>query len=101
MSESPHRSALPLAPYPWWEEQQCVIDSESFIFDIEKSIQEQLQADGWQQQQGDQHASPSIPPPYIDALIIARYYIPAIEGWLRQEVEDPDNVDPVDGDIDP
>jgi hypothetical protein len=71
------------------------------ISNIEKLIQEQLQAEGWQQKQGEQHTSPSIPPPCINALVIARYYIPAIEDWLRREVEDPDDVDPVDRDIEP
>ncbi|CAI7606663.1 unnamed protein product [Penicillium pancosmium] len=97
---SPYRSALSLAPYPWWEEEQCVIDSEGFISNIEKSIQEKLQTDGWQQEQGEQNVLPSIPAPCIDALVIAQYYIPAIEDWLRWEVEDPDDVEPVDGDID-
>jgi hypothetical protein len=99
--ESSRRRRFNSAPYPRWEEQQCVPDADSFIFDIEQSVKEQLEADGWLLERGEQDASLDPFPPELDAVVVAQRYIPAVEDWLRREVEDPDYVSPVDGEIDP
>lgn len=99
--EYSRRRNFNIAPYPWWEEQQCVADTDSFIFDIEQSVKDQLEADGCLLERGEQDASLDPFPPELDAVLVAQRYIPAVEDWLRREVEDPDDVSPVDGDIDP
>ncbi|KAJ5976556.1 hypothetical protein N7481_010263 [Penicillium waksmanii] len=87
--------------YPWWEEQQCVLDSESAISDLDHSIKEQLRADGWLLDRSGQEIPLSPFPPDIDSVILARSYITTLENWLRSNVEDPEEIIPVDGDIDP
>ena len=101
MSELSRRHNGNVDTYPWWEEQQCVPDTDSFISDIEQSAKDQLEADGWLLDRGEQDATLDPFPPGLDAVLIAQRYIPAVEDWLRREVEDPDDVSPVDGDIDP
>lgn len=78
-------------PYPWWEEQQCVADAESFISDMEQSAKDQLMVDGWLRERGEQDASLDPFPIGLDAVIIAQRYIPAMEHWLWREVENPDD----------
>jgi hypothetical protein len=101
MSELSRRHNGNIDPYPWWEEQQCVPDTESFISDIEQSAKDQLEVDGWLLERGEQDASLDPFPPGLDAVTIAQRYIPAVEDWLRREVENPDDVSPVDGDVNP
>ncbi|KAJ5860660.1 uncharacterized protein N7529_007970 [Penicillium soppii] len=62
---------------------------------------DQLEVDGWLLERGEQDASLDPFPPGLDAVIIAQRYIPAVENWLRREVENPDDVSPVDGDVNP
>jgi hypothetical protein len=100
MSELSRRRNGNIDPYPWWEEQQCVPDTESFISDIEQSAKDQLEVDGWLLERGEQDASLVPFSPGLDAVLIAQRYISAVEDWLRREVDDPDDVSPVDGDID-
>jgi hypothetical protein len=101
LSEFSRRRNGNIDPYPWWEEQQCVPDTDSFLSDIEQSAKDQLEADGWLQERGEQDPTLDPFPPGLDAVSIAQRYIPAVEDRLRREVEYPDDVSPVDGDIDP
>jgi hypothetical protein len=87
--------------YPRWEEKQCVLDSESTISDLGHYIKEQLLADGWILDRSRHEASLSPFPPDIDSVILARSYITTLENWLLSNVEDPEEMVPVDGDIDP
>jgi hypothetical protein len=86
--------------YPRWEEKQCVLDSESTISDLDHSIKEQLQADGWILDRRGQEASLSPFPPDIGSVTLARSYITTLENWLLSNVEDPEEIIPIDGDID-
>lgn len=87
--------------YPWQEEQQCVLDSESTICDLDHSVKEQLQEDGWILDLDGQETSLSPFPPEIGSVILARSYITTLENWLLSNVEDPEETTPVDGVIDP
>ncbi|OGE47368.1 hypothetical protein PENARI_c047G05696 [Penicillium arizonense] len=101
ISESLSQRDFNITPYPWWEEQQCIPDTGSFISDIEESVKDQLESDGWLLERGEHD---SLLDPFsheLDAVIVAQRYIPAVEDWLQREVKDPDYVSPVDGDIDP
>lgn len=94
------RYNLPTIPYPWLEEEQCVLDSESCIFDIEKSIQEQLCADGWLPERGRDDNLISFSLSQVDALILVHRYIPAFENWIQDEVENADDVGLIHEDVD-
>lgn len=98
-SESIRYNTLPI--YPWWEEQQCVLDSQNVISDIEELVKDQLQAHGWPLEENEQDASGSLSPPHRDANIRALLYIHVIEIWLDQEVEDADGMDLIDEDFGP
>lgn len=100
MSELSRRRTGNIDSYPWWEEQQCVSDTDSFISDMEQSAKDQLEADGWLLERGEPDARLDPFPPGLDSVVIAQRYIPAVEDWLRREVEDPNDVSPVDSDID-
>lgn len=101
MPESPSRRDSNIGPYPWWQEQQCVPDTDSFLSDIERSVKDQLEADGWSLERGEQDALLDSFPQELDAIIVAQLYISAVEDWLQREVKDADDLSPVDGDVDP
>ncbi|KAJ5117817.1 hypothetical protein N7448_011449 [Penicillium atrosanguineum] len=100
MLESPSRLVSNIDPYPWWEEEQCVLDTDSSLSDIEKSVKDELETDGWLPERGEQDALLDLFQPKLDAMIIAQLYILAVEDWLRREVKDADDLSPVDGDMD-
>jgi hypothetical protein len=101
MPESPSRRDSNIDPYPWWEEQQCVPDTDSFLSDIEKSVKDQLETDEWLLEPCEKDALLDSFTPELDAIIVAQLYISAVEDWLRREVKDADDLSPVDGDVDP
>ncbi|KAJ5882292.1 uncharacterized protein N7529_000964 [Penicillium soppii] len=99
--KSSSRRDLDIAQYPWWEEQQCILDANSFICDIEESVKDQPETDALLLERGKQD---SLLHPFLLELydfIVAQPYMSAVEDWLQREVKYADEVIPVDGDMDP
>ena len=80
--------------------QHCISDTDSFISNSEESANDQLEADGWLLERGERDSLLGPFPLGLDSVIVVQRYIPAVEDWLQREVEDPDDVSPVDSDID-
>ncbi|KAJ5588725.1 hypothetical protein N7537_011403 [Penicillium hordei] len=97
--KSSTRRELDFPPYPWWEEPQCILDADSFISDIEESVKDQPETDGWLLERGEQDSL--LDPHEHDDVVVAQRFISAVEDWLHREVKYPDEVSLVDGDMDP
>jgi hypothetical protein len=63
-------------------------------------VRGKLQANGWFQEGDGELFSLSQSPSEFETLL-AQYYMDTVENFLQQEVEDPEDVDPLDQDVDP